>query len=310
MSLQRAVSDWSGLIRLRHTIFALPFAGLAAIMAWATPLPTSDPNGTYPGVRLPDILGILLCMVFARSAAMAFNRVVDRRFDAENPRTVGRHLPAGILSPQSVWVFTGLCVVGFIASTCLFLPNRWPLIGSVPVILFLGGYSMAKRFTSASHLWLGVALSLSPICAWVAIRGAWVSPFSSDLLIPATLAVAVAAWVNGFDIIYACQDADFDRQAGLHSVPAKQGIKDALRVAKTSHVVMISALVVLSWVGRSSGLGTLFAMALVVVTVLVLRQHRLVSPKDLERVGEAFFNVNAWISVTLLVAGILDCWVV
>ncbi|WP_372722324.1 UbiA-like polyprenyltransferase [Novipirellula sp.] len=300
------LSHWLGLIRFSHTVFALPFAALATVMALATPL-ASDVSGARPSFRWQDMLGILLCMVFARSAAMAFNRLVDHNIDARNPRTEKRHLPAGVLSRSSVWAFTIGCSLAFVASTALFLPNRLPLYASVPVLMFLCGYSLAKRFTAAAHLWLGVALSLSPICAWVAIRGVEVTSSPSDLVAPLILAAAVAAWVAGFDIIYACQDATFDAEAGLHSIPAKFGIAGALKIAAAFHVVMLGLLGLLPTFAQNTGLGVLFWGVLVVVSAMVLWQHWLVRPDDLNRVNQAFFNTNAAISLTLLVAGTLDC---
>ena len=305
--LKRAgVSDWLGLIRFSHTVFALPFAALATVMAFCAPLP----SGGSPAFRIRDLLGILLCMVFARSAAMAFNRLVDHKIDAANPRTEMRHLPAGVLSRKSVWLFTFVCCAGFVASTAIFLPNWVPLAGAVPVLLFLCGYSLAKRFTSAAHLWLGVALSLSPICAWVAIRGVQSVSGFSDLWTPLVLAAAVAAWVTGFDIIYACQDADYDAKVGLHSVPARFGVAGALRIAAGSHVLMLGLLALLPIVGREAGFGWVFWALLVVITALVVRQHSLVRPDDLDRVNQAFFDTNAAISLSLLVVGAIDCfWV-
>jgi len=300
------VGDWLGLIRFSHTIFALPFAALATVMALSAPLPSGSP----PVLRIADLLGILLCMVFARSAAMAFNRLVDAPMDAANPRTAGRHLPAGILRRQSVWGFTLLCSLGFVASTLLFLPNRIPLIASVPVLLFLCGYSLAKRFTSAAHLWLGVALSLSPICVWLAIRGNESLLHPTDLLGPLVLAAAVAAWVTGFDIIYACQDAQHDQSAGLHSIPQRFGVAGALRIAAASHLLMIGLLALLPIAAGATGIGVLFWGFLVVIAALVLWQHSLVSEDDLDRVNEAFFNTNAAISLILLVVGTIDClWI-
>lgn len=298
--------NWLGLIRFSHTIFALPFALLATVMAFATPLP----SGSAPEFRFRDLIGILLCMVFARSAAMAFNRLVDADIDADNPRTSGRHLPAGILSRRSVIAFTLANSAGFIASTSLFWPNWIPLTVSVPVLIFLFGYSLAKRFTSAAHLWLGVALSLSPICAWLAIRGPESLLAPADLIPPIVLAAAVAAWVTGFDIIYACQDADFDAAAGLHSIPARFGVATALRIAAASHAVMLVLLALLPLVASRSGMGWLFGSVLVLVGALVVRQHCLVKPDDLDRVNQAFFDTNAAISLTLLLAGTIDCLVV
>ena len=182
-------------------------------------------------------------MVCARSAAMAFNRIADRRLDAANPRTRSRHLPAGLLTVRSVAVFTILCSAGFVAGTLLFWPNPLPVCLSVPVLAFLLGYSYAKRFTMLAHFWLGAALMLAPISAWIALRGELVLAEPADLVPPALLGLAVLLWVAGFDIIYACQDVDFDVRAKLHSVPARLGVASALRLAAGCHVGMIAALV-------------------------------------------------------------------
>jgi len=249
-------------------------------------------------------------MVFARGAAMAFNRLTDQSIDAENPRTAGRHLPAGILGRGEVWLFTLACSLGFVGSTALFLPNAVPLLASLPVLLFLCGYSLAKRFTSAAHLWLGVALSLSPLCAWVAIRGMSSLSYPADLMVPTVLAATVAAWVSGFDIIYACQDAGYDSEAGLYSVPARFGIATALRIAACFHALMLLCLAALLWVGRPSGLGLVFGLVGLLVAALVVRQHWLVRPDDLARVNQAFFDTNAAISASILAGGIVDClWI-
>jgi 4-hydroxybenzoate polyprenyltransferase len=249
-------------------------------------------------------------MVFARSAAMAFNRLVDARLDAANPRTATRHLPAGRMTRWQVSLFTIFCGLGFVASTALFLPNRLPLLLSLPVLLFLCGYSFAKRFTAAAHLWLGVALSLSPLCAWIAIRGATSMAQPEDLLAPLILAAAVAAWVTGFDLLYACQDAEYDASVGLHSIPAKLGVRRALKLALICHLVMLILLVILPVLVPELGLGLLYWGAWVVVAGLVLRQHSLVRPDDLQRVNQAFFDTNAAISLVLLVAGTVDTlWV-
>jgi len=187
------------MIRFSHTLFALPFALLAAAMAWALNARSTPP---IP-FRWFDLLGILLCMVTARSAAMAFNRLADRRIDALNPRTNKRHLPSGLLGVRWVWAFTIVSGLGFVLATLLFLPNWIPLAASVPVLLFLFGYSYAKRFTILAHLWLGIALALAPSAAWVVLR-------SEIAATPLLLSTAVALWVAGFDIIYACQDFEFD----------------------------------------------------------------------------------------------------
>ncbi|MBP3959072.1 putative 4-hydroxybenzoate polyprenyltransferase [Gemmata sp. G18] len=273
------------LIRFSHTIFALPFAILAAALAWK-----DEP------FRWQDLLGILLCMVFARSAAMAFNRIVDRRIDAANPRTAGRHLPAGTLRVGTVWAFTLVCCLGFVASTLLFYArepeNPWPLYCSTPVLLFVLGYSLAKRFTSLAHFWLGGALMLAPVAAWVAVKGL------TEMTVPLLLGSAVAFWVAGFDILYACQDAKFDADAGLHSVPARFGVPKSLRIAALCHAVMFGLLVGLYF--ASPHLDWVFLAGLIAVGVLLVYEHSLVRADDLTRVNRAFFHVNGVISLGLL----------
>ena len=276
------------LIRFSHTVFALPFALLAATLAWQT----------VP-FRWEHLAGILMAMVCARSAAMAFNRLVDRRYDAENPRTQRRHIPAGLLSVSAVTLFTLVCSVGFVLSTLLFLPNRWPLWLSVPVLLFLCGYSFAKRFTSWCHYWLAAALMLSPIAVWIALCGTVTAT-------PLWLSAVIFFWVGGFDILYACQDHDYDRQRGLHSLPVRLGIPRALRLAAASHAVTVLCLAGLWW---SAGLGMVFGVGIVIVAGLLIYEHALVRPADLTRVNVAFFQVNAVISVGLCLLGMIDVWV-
>lgn len=293
-----------GLIRFSHTIFALPFAVLAAVLALRVPLP----GGEMPALRIADAAGILLCMVFARSAAMAFNRLVDHAIDAENPRTAGRHLPAGLLKRGEVWAFTLFCCIGFILATLLFWPNWIPLAASVPVLAFLLGYSFAKRFTWAAHFWLGAALSLAPVCVWVALRGQVLSSAPGDVLPSLVLAAAVAAWVAGFDIIYACQDEQFDRKEGLNSVPARLGTRGALRLAALCHAVMVGLLALLPFTSASLGLGAVYYGSIALIALLLIYEHRLVRPDDLQRVNIAFFHVNAAISLWLLLAAGIDAW--
>ncbi len=291
----KTIGTLLSLIRFSHTIFALPFALLAAVMAWHL-------DGFDPW----ELLGILLCMVTARSAAMAFNRLADRTIDAANPRTAGRHLPAGILSTSQVTIFAAACGLAFLASTLLFLPNRLPLYLSVPVLAFLCAYSYTKRFTSLAHFWLGAALALSPIAAWIAIRGEIVLERPMDLLPALVLGGAVAAWVAGFDIIYACQDYEFDRESNLRSVPTKLGIAGALRLATVCHAATVLLLALLPVV--YSPFGTLYGLAVFAVAGLLVYEHVLVRPDDLDRVNTAFFNVNAVISMGLLAVGTLDLW--
>jgi 4-hydroxybenzoate polyprenyltransferase len=277
------------LIRFSHTVFALPFALLAAVLAW---------HGREEPFRPRELVGIVLCMILARSAAMAFNRLVDWRIDAANPRTAIRHLPAGLLSGPIVVAFTIICCAGFVAATLLFLPNLWPIRLSVPVLLFLLSYSFAKRFTSLCHYWLSAALMLSPIAAWIAIRG-------EVTAVPLCLAAVVFFWVGGFDILYACQDCDFDKANRLHSLPARWGIPLALKFAALSHLLTAVSLFALWQVG---GFGQLFFVGIIAVTLLLIYEHWLVRPDDLSRVGAAFFNVNAIISLGLLVLGVADLW--
>ena len=340
----QTIRHFLSLIRFSHTLFALPFALLAALMAWrmqaidvaqateslkaALPFPLLETGDTsvfvhdtyvtvggrrieveWPftskfEIRWQELVGILLCMVFARSAAMAFNRLADWKLDALNPRTAGRHIPAGVLSVAQVTLFALACSAGFVASTLFFLPNRLPLFLSVPVLLFLGGYSYAKRFTSLAHFWLGAALAMSPIAAWIAIRGETVAHHPADLLPAIVLGAAVAAWVAGFDIIYACQDFAYDREAKLHSIPVRLGVGGALRLAAGCHFVTIALLALLPLVYPPFG-GVWWA-GVAAVAALLAYEHALVWPDDLARVNTAFFNVNTIISLGLLVIGTVD----
>jgi 4-hydroxybenzoate polyprenyltransferase len=277
------------MIKFSHTLFALPFALMGAALA------VSRPGVVVSGVK--PWIGILVCMVGARSAAMAFNRIVDRRIDAANPRTAGRHIPAGLLTTSGVALFTIVSCVVFIGGTALFLPeNPWPIRLSLPVLGWLLGYSLAKRFTSLAHVWLGIALGMAPAAAWVALRG--------ELTIePVLLGQAVTFWVAGFDILYACQDFEFDKQAGLHSIPARFGIAKSLRLAAALHGAMVVLLVAL---GLAMPLGTIYFAGVAAVAGLLFYEHRLVRPEDLSQVNRAFFQVNIVISMGLLAVTILD----
>jgi 4-hydroxybenzoate polyprenyltransferase len=279
------------MIRFSHTLFALPFALLSAVLAWTKP-------GSFHAL---DLLGILLCMVFARSTAMAFNRLADRHYDAANPRTAGRHLVTGQLSVASVWVFTLICGVGFVASTLLFIvsENWWPLYLSLPVLLFVCAYSYTKRFMFLCHLWLGTSLLLAPLAAWIAIRG------MEDLSTPLALGLAVLFWVTGFDILYACQDVEFDRQAKLSSIPARFGVRASLRIALVCHALMLASLVGLYWAAQPH-LGLIYLTGVGLVAALLAYEHWLVRPDDLSRVNQAFFNVNGVISVGLFLVVLLQ----
>jgi 4-hydroxybenzoate polyprenyltransferase len=283
------------LIRFSHTVFALPFALLSAVMAWR-----------LAEFRWDDLAGILFCMVTARSFAMAVNRLADRDLDAENPRTAGRHLPAGILGVAQVTAFAAACAVGFVGSTVLFLPNRLPLYLAAPVLAFLAGYSFAKRLTALSHFWLGTALALSPVAAWVAIRGEAVLADPLDLLPAVVLGGAVLAWVAGFDMIYACQDHESDTKSQLYSVPVWLGIQGALRLAAACHVATVACLTALPLVYPH--FGWIYWAGVAAVAVLLIYEHAIVRPDDLTRVNLAFFRVNAVISLGLFAVGSLDLW--
>jgi 4-hydroxybenzoate polyprenyltransferase len=202
----------------------------------------------------------------------------------------------------SVAGFTVAGSVLFVASTLLFLPrNPWPPILSVPVLLWLLGDSYAKRFTSLAHAWLGASLAMAPIAAWIAIRGDLDWP-------PLWLGLAVLCWVTGFDIIYACQDVDFDRAAGLNSVPARLGVRGSLRLAAACHVAMIALLACLPAAAPQIALGWIYATGVAAVAILLVYEHALVRPDDLSRVNQAFFNVNAIVSLGLFAVGVLDLW--
>ena len=297
------VRDFLEMIRFSHTVFALPFALLGALLACIVPATHGD---FRPRALIVRFAAVVLCMVAARSAAMAFNRLVDAKIDALNPRTAGRHLPSGRLSTSAVWIFFGASVAAFILSCALFWPNWLPLAGALPVLLWICGYSFAKRFTAAAHLWLGVALALSPVCAWIAIRGEQLTLEPTDIGPALALAAAIACWVAGFDIIYACQDADFDRSQGLHSLPARFGIAGALRIAAVAHALMLIVLISLPWLFPQLQLGAIYISSLIGVAALVGLQHRLVSPHDLGKVNLAFFQVNAVISFGLSAAMAID----
>ena len=292
------------LVRFSHTIFALPFAIMAVLIAIRL---DGDAIWSQPILWLRMLAGVLLCMISARTAAMAFNRLVDRQIDAANPRTANRHLPRGDVRVDEVLLLIACSAVTFVASTLLFLPNWLPLVLAAPVLAWLLGYSYAKRFTILAHVWLGVALGLAPVAAWIALRGSAVLANPADLLPAALLGIAVALWVSGFDTIYACQDARFDAAQGLRSIPARLGVPWALRLAAVLHALTVLALALLPLVVPQ--LGAIYWSALAVIAVLLVWEHAIVRPDDLSRVNEAFFTANAIIGVVLLAAIAADLWV-
>ena len=265
------------MIKIEHTLFALPFAFLGAVLA-ARGLPTAW-----------QILWIVVAMVGARSAAMAFNRIADRHFDAKNPRTASRALPAGLLSVAFVWVFT-IAAAGlfFLAAAML---NRLTLILAPVALACILLYSLTKRWTQFSHLVLGASLAIAPTGAWISVRGEIGSP------VPLLLSLVVLLWTAGFDVLYACQDYDFDRSEGLRSIPARFGIARALWIARGLHTGAFLGLV---WLFVITGLGPVAFVGVIATGVLLIYQHRLVHADDLSRLNAAFFTTNAFVSIILL----------
>jgi len=265
------------MIKWEHSVFALPFALCGAMLA----------AGGFPTAH--QLLWIVIAMVAARSAAMAFNRLADASIDAANPRTRTRALPAGQLSPLFVATFVIVSSAIFVVAAAQL--NRLSLWLSPVALAVLLLYSYTKRFTRWSHLVLGFALGIAPSAAWIAVRG------SLDLRI-LLLTGAVTFWVGGFDVLYACQDFDFDRDTGLHSIPRYVGIRRALWVARAFHMIMLALLIALLW---SFGLGKLAIAGVAVVAALLAYEHSLVSPDDLSKLNAAFFTMNGVISVLFLI---------
>jgi 4-hydroxybenzoate polyprenyltransferase len=270
------------MIKFEHTVFALPFAFTAALMA---------ANG-LPLWR--TLVWIAAAMVGARSAAMGFNRLVDRKFDAENPRTKIRALPLGLVSPGQVAVFTAVSSLVLIFAAFMLNPLAFALSPVALGIVFF--YSYTKRFTFLSHAFLGMAIAGAPLGAWIAVTGRLDAP-------ALVLGAAVLFWLLGFDVLYALQDIDFDRKAGLHSIPRRFGVRRSLWIARASHAVTISALYGLSYL---LPLGWFYYGGVVVASCLIVYEHALVKEGDLSRLNTAFFNMNGYLSVTVFVFTLLD----
>ena len=262
-------------IRFEHSVFALPFAYLGMVLA-ARGLPT-----------LWQFAWITVAMVSARTLAMAANRLIDRELDARNPRTAGRALPTGRLSPRHVFpaCVVSLAVFLFAAAQLNDLCLKLAPLAAVVVV----GYSYTKRLTPLSHFVLGLADAIAPLGGWLAVTG-------SFALEPILLALAVAAWIGGFDVIYACQDVEFDRAHGLHSIPARYGVATGLRVSAAMHAFTALALLLLAPLAR---LGVAYLIGWAIAVALLVYEHRLVRPDDLSRLGVAFFNVNGYIAVVV-----------
>jgi len=270
------------MIKWEHSIFALPFALTGAFLA-ARGLPS-----------LRALFWIVVCMVTARSAAMAFNRLVDADLDSANPRTAMRALPAGLLSRSFVGGFTVLMCVGFVIGASML--NRLALILSPVALAVVLGYSYMKRITRWSHVVLGLALGIAPSAAWIAVRG------SLDWRI-VVMTCAVLLWVAGFDVLYACQDLEHDRKVGLNSIPQALGLNGAFWVARIMHAGMLALLV---WIAFLFGLGLIAKLGIVVVAGLLFYEHSIVSPQDLRRMNAAFFTLNGIISMLYFVSVATD----
>lgn len=267
------------MIKFEHTLFALPFAFLGAILA-ANGLPT-----------ISQMVWITVAMFGARSAAMTFNRIIDIDFDAANPRTANRELPSGNLSVGFAWAFLFASIAMFLIASYML---NWLTFALSPVaLLSVLGYSYAKRYTAFSHLLLGWALAISPTAAWIAVRG------EIDSGVPLLLSLVVLMWTAGFDVMYACQDHEFDRRAGLRSIPARFGVKNSLWIARLFHLQAFIALLLLYLV---TGLGLPALAGVILVAVLLIYQHTLISEKNLRRMNAAFFTTNAFVSVILFIS--------
>ncbi len=278
-----------GMIKFEHSVFALPFALTGAMLAWRM-------QGFPREGAAEKLIWIVVAMVTARSAAMAFNRLLDAEIDGANPRTKGREIPAGKLSKRFTWGFLFAMSFGFVFAAAALGPLCFYL--SLPALMILFFYSFTKRFTHYSHLVLGFALGVAPAAAWIAVTG------SLDPRI-LWLTAAVTFWTAGFDIIYACQDVDFDRSAGLYSLPKRFGVPGALMISRGLHGLMLSCLVLLV---MGFGLGRLSWAAVVGVAALLLYEHSLVKPNDLSRVNAAFFTVNGYVSVLFFAFLAADVW--
>ncbi len=271
-------------IKFEHTVFALPFAYVAMVLA----------ADGWPGWRV--VLWVTLAMVGARTLAMSVNRLADRWLDARNPRTRARHLPAGLLRPGTVATAAALSGALLLVSAAMLNPLCLAL--SPLAVLFLVGYSYTKRFTWLSHWILGFTDGIAAAGGWIAVRAAFDPPVF-------ILWFALTVWIAGFDLLYACQDVAFDRMEGLHSVPARFGIPAALATARACHALTVVAFAGLGW---AAGLGLLYWLGVLVVAGLFVYEHSLVSPTDLSRLDMAFFNVNGYIAVILFAAVLAGRW--
>ncbi len=280
---QPQIRTFLEMVKFSHTIFALPFALMAAMLA-ADGLPS-----------LWKIFWIIIAMAGARTGAMGANRLFDARFDALNPRTKDRALPAGLIETRQALALTVASYLIFIFAAAML--NSFCFLLAPYIIIILTAYSAAKRYTSYTHYILGFCLGLAPIGAWIAVTG-------SLALTPLILGFAVGCWVSGFDLLYSLQDIEFDKSEGLYSIPAEIGVEKTLDLARKLHLWMLGALFLVYLF--SASLGWLFLLALIVVAVLLHYEHELLSPTDLSQIDTAFFTVNGYISITIFVIAALD----
>jgi 4-hydroxybenzoate polyprenyltransferase len=284
-TLYRSVKNYFSLVKFSHTVFAMPFALIGFSLA------VSDDNYNF-SLRL--LLLIILCMIFARNAAMGFNRLADRKFDALNPRTKNREIPSGIIGKESAAFFIIINVILFIATT--YFINRLTLFLSPVALLIILGYSLTKRFTSLCHFILGLGLSLAPIGAYIAVTGR----FS---LLPVIYSLIVLTWVSGFDIIYALQDDEFDRSNRLHSLPSTTGRKKAITISVAAHIITIMLVFLAGFTGKA---GWIFWVGATVFTTLLIYQHMIIKHNDLSRINTAFGTTNGIASILFSIFFIFD----
>ena len=275
-------------MRFSHTVFALPFALTSVALAW--------PEHRVTALTL---FWILIAMIGARTAAMGFNRLADRKFDALNPRTRSWELPQGRIKPREAALLIILASALFVYAA--YQLNYVCFLLSPVALAIVFFYSLTKRFTWASHLWLGLALSIAPIGAWLAVAGAELRPW--ELAVPFYLGLAVLFWLAGFDIIYSLQDREFDQLSGLHSIPVRFGIRGALKLSSFFHVCTV---LFLALVGFAAGLGIVYWVGVAAVSAILFWEHRIVAPDDLSRINRAFFDFNAYVSIGYFLATVAD----
>jgi len=279
------VSRYLALVKFEHTIFALPFAVMSLLVA---------ADGRPP---LPVLLWVLAAMVGARSAAMAFNRLVDARIDARNPRTAGRHIPAGAISTKGAGLFVVLSAMLLVWAAYMLNPLCFRL--SPVALAVVLGYSYMKRFSPLAHLVLGLGLGIAPVGAWLAVQGRFAA-------FPLWLAAGVMFWVAGFDTIYGCQDAEFDRRVGLHSLASRYGVEGALGVSRVFHVLSVAFMA--GAFRRAENLGVVSLLGVAVMAGLLAWEQTIVRGGDMRRIDKAFFTINSWIGMILLAAVLLDLY--